>query len=179
MSTVTDVADEYVSRYAELDPAEATSIGLAGHDDAMPDLSPEGFAARVALDEQTLAALDRATQDGPGEQIAALAMRERLAVARETYQAGVTTSDLNVIASWIQNIRAVFDLMPVDGTEARSNLVARMSAVPQAYAGLRQTYQEAAARGQVAARRQVVACAQQCAQWSAADSGSSASRASK
>jgi uncharacterized protein (DUF885 family) len=171
MSTVTEVADDYVARYAELDPVEATVIGLAGHDHAMTDLSPDGFAARAALSDATAAALETATADGPGETIARLAMRERLAVQRDMYRSGATTSDLNVIASWVQRIRQVFDLMPTTGPEAHRNLAARMAAVPAAYAGLRQTYAQAAARGQVAARRQVKACATQCEQWSAAGGG--------
>ena len=171
MSTVTEVADDYVVRYAELDPVEATAIGLAGHDHAMTDLSPDGFAARAALTDATAAALEAASADGPGEAIARLAMRERLAVQRDLYRSGATTSDLNVIASWVQGVRQVFDLMPTNGPEAQRNLAARMAAVPAAYAGLRQTYAQAAARGQVAARRQVAACASQCEQWSAADGG--------
>ena len=171
MSTVTEVADDYVVRYAELDPVEATSIGLAGHDHAMTDLSPDGFAARAALTDATAAALEAASAVGPGEAIARLAMRERLAVQRDLYRSGATTSDLNVIASWVQGVRQVFDLMPTSGQQAQRNLAARMAAVPAAYAGLRQTYAQAAARGQVAARRQVAACASQCEQWSAADGG--------
>ena len=171
MSTVTEVADDYVVRYAELDPVEATAIGLAGHDHAMTDLSPDGFAARAALTDATAAALEAASADGPGEAIARLAMRERLAVQRDLYRSGATTSDLNVIASWVQGVRQVFDLMPTAGQQAQRNLAARMAAVPAAYAGLRQTYAQAAARGQVAARRQVAACASQCEQWSAADGG--------
>ena len=43
-------------------------------------------------------------------------MLERLrGLAVEQYAAGHTTSDINVIASWMHSVRAVFDLMPVDG----------------------------------------------------------------
>ena len=45
-----------------------------------------------------------------------------------------------------------------------------MAAVPSAYAGLRQTYMDAAAQGRVAPRRQVLACVRQCAEWSAGGS---------
>jgi hypothetical protein len=44
--------------------------------------------------------------------IARAAMRERLAVAAERYDAGDITSDLNVVASWVQQVREVFDPMP-------------------------------------------------------------------
>ena len=45
-------------------------------------------------------------------------MRERLALAAERYDAGDTTSELATIASWVQTVREVFDLMPTDGEEA-------------------------------------------------------------
>jgi len=72
-----------------------------------------------------------------------------------------------VIASRMQGVREVFDLMPVDGEEAQRNLADRMAAVPSAYAGLRKTYTDAAAQDCIAPRRQVLACVKQCAEWSA------------
>jgi uncharacterized protein (DUF885 family) len=57
--------------------------------------------------------------------------------------------------------------MPVEGEQAQRDLAARMAAVPQAYADLRRTYAQSAEQGRVSARRQVEACARQCASWSA------------
>ena len=74
-------------------------------------------------------------------------MLERLGLAVEQYDAGETTSDLNVIASWIQGVRQIFDLMPVEGEEAQRNIAARMAAVPAVYADLQRTYAESARRG--------------------------------
>ncbi len=76
-----------------------------------------------------------------------------------------------MVASWLQGVREVFDLMPVDGADAQRTLAARMAVVPAAYEGLRRTYLVAAAQGSVAPRRQVLACAKQCAEWSATGSG--------
>ncbi|HEX9034795.1 MAG TPA: DUF885 domain-containing protein [Streptosporangiaceae bacterium] len=171
MTTVDSIAEQYVEQHAQLDPVSATAVGIAGHDHEMTDLSPSGFAARADLDDATIAALQQASAAGETEQVARDAMLERLSVSSDRYRSGAVTSELNVIASWIQGVRSVFDLMPVDGDEAQSNLAARMNAVPAAYAGLRQTYLEAAAQGHVAAQRQVLACARQCAEWSAPDSG--------
>ena len=166
MSTVDEIAERYVPQVAELDPVTATMAGIAGHDDRMPDLTPAGFAARAELDRATITALRRLAPADERERVAQAAMLERLAVAVELYDAGVVTSDINVIASWVQGVRQVFDLMPAEGEEAQRNLAARMAAVPGAYAGLRQTYAEAASQGRVAARRQILACARQCAEWS-------------
>jgi len=167
MGTIDDIADRHVAQFAEIDPVGATAIGLAGYDHRMNDLSPAGFAAHYDLDQATIAALNAATAAGEREQVAKDAMLERLTVSSELYSSGATNSELNVIASWVQQVREIFDLMPLDGEEALRNLAARMAGVPAAYAGLALTYREAAASGQVAARRQVAACAAQCAQWSA------------
>ena len=167
MNPIRDIADRYVEQAAQLDPVGATSAGLTGFDHLMTDLTPAGFAARAALDRTTLAELELAAAAG-GEQVARQAMIERLTISCQLYESGATTSELNVIASWLQSVRQIFDLMPVAGTRAQSNLAARMAAVPDAYQGLRSTYADAAAQGCLASRRQVAACARQCADWSAA-----------
>jgi uncharacterized protein (DUF885 family) len=167
MKPIRDIADRYVEESAQLDPVGATSAGLTGFDHEMTDLSPAGFAARAALDRATLAELEQAIA-ADGEQLARQAMIERLAISGQLYESGATTSELNVIASWLQSVRQIFDLMPVDGAQAQSNLAARMAAVPAAYQALRSTYADAAAQGCVASRRQVAGCARQCADWSAA-----------
>jgi uncharacterized protein (DUF885 family) len=171
MNSIDEIADRYVERAAELDPVGATAVGVAGFDDRMPDLSPAGFAARADLDRATVTALGEAVATGERERVAKAAMLERLGLAVERYDAGDVTSELNVVASWVQAVRMIFDLMPVGGEEAQRNLAARMAAVPAAYAGLRRTYAAAARRGQVAAARQVRTCARQCAEWSASGRG--------
>ena len=133
----------------------------------MTDLSPAGFAGRAELDRSTVAALTRARAETEREETARAAMIERLGLAVEQYDAGETTAELNVIASWVQGVRQIFDLMPTEGEEAQRNIAARMAAVPAAYADLQRTYAEAARQGRVSARRQVIECARQCADWSA------------
>jgi uncharacterized protein (DUF885 family) len=165
MPSIDDVAAEYVQRAAALDPCYATKAGIAGHDHELTDLSPDGFAGRAGLDRSTLAALDAAEAPAPREQVARAAMRERLALAVECYDAGDTTSELNTIASWVQRVREVFDLMPTEGEEAAANIARRMAAVPRAYRQLSATLLAAARDGRSAARRQVEETAGQCAAW--------------
>ena len=165
MPSIDDIAAEYVERAAALDPCFATNAGIAGHDHELTDLSADGFAGRAELDRSTLTALDAAQAPEPGEQVARAAMRERLALAAERYDAGDTTSELATIASWVQTVREVFDLMPADGEEAAASIARRMAAVPRAYRQLSQTLLEAARNGRCAARRQVEEVAGQCAAW--------------
>ena len=149
MSSIDEIAEEYVARAAELDPVMATSTGIAGYDDRMTELSPAGFAARAELDRATVTAAGAAVAADERERVAKAAMLERLGLDVERYDAGDITSDLNAVASQLQNVRMIFDLMPTGGEEAQHNIAARMAAVPDAYAGLRRSYAEAARRGRV------------------------------
>jgi len=165
MPSIDDIAAEYVERAAALDPCYATYAGIAGHDHELADLGADGFAGRAGLDRSTLAALDAAEAPDPREQVARAAMRERLALAVECYDAGDTTSELNTISSWVQRVREVFDLMPAQGEEAAADIARRMAAVPGAYRQLSATLLDAARDGRCAARRQVEEVAGQCAVW--------------
>jgi uncharacterized protein (DUF885 family) len=165
MPSIDDIAAEYVERTAALDPFYATYAGIAGHDHELPDLGADGFAERAELDRSTLAALDAAEAPQPREQAARAAMRERLALTVECYDAGDTTSQLNTINSWVQMVREAFDLMPTQGEEAAANIAKRMAAVPRAYRQLSATLLDAARNGRCAARRQVEEVAGQCAAW--------------
>jgi uncharacterized protein (DUF885 family) len=171
MSTINEIADRYVSEFSAINPIVATTVGVRGYDDAMPDLGPEGFQATEDLIRSTLAAVAATSPATKREQIAKEAMIERLTISSELYQAGDATSELNVISSWLQAVRQVFDLMPTDGEDAQHNLIARMNQVSAAYAGLRRTYSEAADRGRVAPRRQILACIKECGEWSDSENG--------
>jgi uncharacterized protein (DUF885 family) len=165
MPSIDDIAEEYVARVAALDPWYATYLGIGGHDHELADLSADGFAERAELDRSTLAALEVAEAPEWRQQVARAAMRERLVLEVERYDAGDTTSELNVIASWVQSVRQVFDLMPTDGEEAAANIARRMAAVPQVYRQLSRTLLGAARNGRTAARLQVEEVARQCAAW--------------
>src|ERR1700733_6230052 len=165
MPSIDDIAAEYVERAAALDPCYATYAGIAGHDHEVADLGADGFGGRAGLDRSTLAALDVAEAPDSREQLARAAMRERLALAVECYDAGDTTSELSTIASWVQRVREVFDLMPTDGEEAAASIAQRMAEGPRAYRQLSVTLREAARDGRAAARRQVEEVAGQCAAW--------------
>jgi uncharacterized protein (DUF885 family) len=165
MPSIDEIAEDYVTRVTALDPFMATYLGIGGHDDVLPDLSADGFAERAGLDRSTLAALDAAEAPVPRDQIARAAMRERLAVAVERYDAGDTTSELNVAAGWVQDVRELFDLMPAEGEEAAANIARRMAAVPDAYRQLSATLLDAARKGRPPARLQVEEVARQCDAW--------------
>jgi Bacterial protein of unknown function (DUF885) len=115
MPSITDIAEEYVERATALAPFYP---GIAGHEHELADLSVDGFAERAELDRSTVADLDASETTGLREQVARAAMRERLALEEERYDAGDSTSELNVTSSWVQWVREIFDLMPTDGEQA-------------------------------------------------------------
>jgi uncharacterized protein (DUF885 family) len=162
---VNDIADRYVDEWASLDPTGATHAGIAGHDDRMTDLSPEGYGALAELDRRTLARLDAAAPADERERVAKEAMQERLGRSLTLYDAGDVTSEVNVISGGLHYIRGVFDLMPTEGEEAAANIAVRMAAVPTALAQWRQTLLSAAERGHASPRQQMVEVAKQCAIW--------------
>ena len=169
MGQIDEIADRYVEEWAPLDPIGATQVGIAGHDHRLTELSPEGYAAIADLERRTLAQLDLIAPADESETVAKEAMQERLGLALERYDAGVVTSQVNVISSALHSVRSVFDLMPTAGEEAAANIAARMAAVPTALAQARHTLTEAAEHGHVGARKQILEVAKQCDIWVSPD----------
>ena len=54
MTTVHDISERYVERFAALDPVEATGLGITGHDSAMTDYSPDASRERAEHNRTTL-----------------------------------------------------------------------------------------------------------------------------
>lgn len=163
------LADRFVEAYAVADPIAATYLGISGHDDRLTDYSPDGFTGRDELTRRTLGAAEQAQPVDERELVAREAMLERLGLDVERYEAAIPQSQLNVIDSPMHDIRQVFDLMPTEGEQAWENIAARLEQVPAALDGYRRTLVEAAAGGQVTARRQALACAAQCRSWTGQD----------
>lgn len=155
------IAESYIQRLAELDPLEATGMGVAGHDHQMTDLSPDGHAERSRLMRATLAELDRTAAMDEVDRVTIAAMEDRLGLDLELDAAGELMASLNVIASPVQELRNVLDLMPTQTAADWDNIAARVSRVPWAVRGYLASLRRAASQGVVAAQRQVVECQRQ------------------
>lgn len=162
---VDDLASAYVDDVAALDPITATAVGITGHDHELPDLSPDGHAAREALARAAYAAVRAATPTDEREQVAKDAFLERTGLELETVDAGLARHELSVISGWSNAIRESFDLLPTETTDDWENLASRLVAIPQALADYRTTLLEEAGRGRVVARRQYAEHAAQVAGW--------------
>jgi uncharacterized protein (DUF885 family) len=165
------VAERFVDDYAALDPIAATYLGLPGHEDRLTDLSPDGFAARADLTRKALADATAATPSDEREQVAKDAFLERLGLDVELDEAGVPQSQVSVLTSGLHEVRSVFDLMATEGEEAWSNIDARLAAIPAALEGYRETLVRAADAGDVSAKRQLNAVAEQVRSWTGQDGG--------
>ncbi len=92
-------------------------------------------------------------------------MVEDLSLGVELHDAGEHLCELNNIASPLQAVRQVFDLMPTETESDWDAIAARMALAPAALSSYRDTLSEGARRGLVAARRQVATCAKQAETW--------------
>lgn len=162
---VDDLASAYVDDVAALDPITATAVGIAGHDHELPDLSPDGHAAREALARSAYAAVAAAEPTDEREQVAQDAFLERTGLELATIDAGLARHELSVISGWSHAIRESFDLLPTESEDDWENIASRLVAIPQALADYRSTLLEEAGRGRVVARRQYAEHAAQVAGW--------------
>ena len=158
------IAETYTDRIAELDPLGATSMGIAGHDHQMTDHSPDGHAERAALDRATLAELAKAEPADDVDRVTLAAMTDRLQLGLELEESGELLADLNVIASPVQGLRDVLDIMPTATTDDWANIASRVSRVPWAVHGYIESLRAAAKRGLVAAELQVEECIKQASE---------------
>ena len=168
-TAVDQIANDYLDALVELSPITATYLGMAGRDEDLDDFSPSGYAAQSALRTHTLEALADATAIDDIDLVTLAAMKERLGLAEETYAAGLDQMSLNVLASPLQAIRDVFDLMPTDTDAQWATIAARMTKVPAALDSYVESLRDAALRGMVSPKRQVEACAVQCVKLTAQD----------
>ena len=168
------LADEFVTRYAALDPIAATAMGVPGFEDQLTDSSPEGIAARDGLYREIGARLAAAPVTNDRDRIARDAMDDVIALRLARSEAGDPLRELSIISrAGPAGVRMVFDLMP-RATEADwQNIATRLGGAPAAVAQFQRTLDEGIRRGLTAARRQVVANIQMVETWSGAAGGES------
>ena len=163
------LAEKYLDAMVELSPIQATYLGLPGREDELDDFSPAGHAAHSDLRRATLAELATAAPTDDVDRVTIVALTDRLELAEQRYAAGLEEMALNVLASPLQLIRDIFDLMPQDSEAHWQTFAVRMSRIPAALEGYQESLRAARERGLVSPRRQVVACAEQARDLTAND----------
>lgn len=165
VSPLFEFADAFVDEQSALDPCLATARGIAGHDDRLTDYSPGGFEERAEHLRNSLAEVALLEPTNEDDRLAKAFVEERFEAMLMLDDAGEWLRTMRAIASPTTVLRSTFDLMPRDGELAWQNIAARLEAVPEALDGLRATYDFGRRTNKVAARRQVLAAADQCATW--------------
>lgn len=154
-------ADAYLAEAAQLDPLFATEVGIAGHDAELTDFSPDASAQRADAARAALADLARLPVADDVDRVTVATMSASLRRELALADAGEHVGECNVIASPLQGIRDIFDLMPTDTEEQREIFIERVRAIPgsidSAVAGLRYR----AAHGPRFPERQVALVAEQ------------------
>jgi uncharacterized protein (DUF885 family) len=167
MTPVFALCDEYVTRWAELDPVMAEERGLTGSFLAATDYTPDGHAARAELMTSTLATLGSRTATTEADRLAADFLRERLEAELAWHRAGEPLRDLATPFGLVMAVRDSVDLLPRGDDDAWRNIAARMRAIPRMLIGWRSSLEAGLGRGLRAARRQAVEAAAQADQFAA------------
>ncbi len=158
-TAVDAVAERYLAAFAALDPCAATEMGIVGHDvdydTEITDYSPDGVTARAEAARGALRELDGVTPEDDVDAVTLAAMRERLGIQLALHDARLDVGELNVIASPLQSMRDVFDLMPTDSEEDWRAVSERLSKVPDRIDGYAESLRAAVADGHPPAVRQV------------------------
>ena len=168
-SPVYELSDAYIERLAQLDPGYATALGIAGSDHLMTDFSPAGHEAQEALNRQTLAKLNSLDASNDADRLAAGVLRNSLEMSEREFAAGEHLRAIRVLAGSVDYARSVFDLMPTETAEHWQTIAQRMSRVPQAVAGMRESWRLGMQRHTVAPLRQVLAVADMLEGWAGSE----------
>ncbi|WP_299960437.1 DUF885 domain-containing protein [uncultured Modestobacter sp.] len=167
-SPLDQLADRFVDAYAADQPTVATYMGVPGHDDRWPDLTPDGHAASAELLRSTIAEVERTDPVDRRDDVARSAMLERLGAELALHDAGWTQASLNSMESPLQGFRTTFDLMPAETEDDWATIARRISRIPEALAGYTAGLLDAAAKGRVSAVRQVRLSAGIARRWAGA-----------
>jgi len=156
-TAVDRLIDAHLDDYVALNPIAATATGISGHETELPDLSPDGLAAVSELRQRTLRALAGAVAVDSVDRVTVAAATDELSVAEQIRDLGAEESRLNPVASPLQSVRMVFDLMATSTSDDWATIAVRLANVPHAIDGYIASLRAAAARGDVSPRRQVEA----------------------
>ncbi len=165
LSPIFAFADRFVEEQSALDPNAATGRGIAGFDHLLTDLSPTGYEQRNAHLRAALAEVRALPVTNDDDRRALGFITERFETSVASFDAGNWLRAISALSWPAGHLRSIFDLMPRGTDDAWTNIVLRTQGIPAALHGLRETYELGRSRGVLAARRQVLAAADQVGTW--------------
>ncbi|MGK9146969.1 DUF885 domain-containing protein [Plantibacter flavus] len=149
------IAEAWVETLVQLRPELGTYIGRNDVGERYSDYSPEGHAAYLEQASRTLAELRAASPVDAVDRVTQTDLSAELELDIASSDAGLQYRDLNVIASPVQELREVYDLMPTASVDDWSTIRTRLGNVPDAIDGYIATLREGISRGITPAKRQV------------------------
>lgn len=172
MGTIQELADQLVNRRAALDPVRATLDGVQGREGEVTDWSPAGHGARADAARDALRELDRVAAERQRDRLAVEVIGDRLRGEVAAFEEGGWRADVRVTGGPAQQLRQALDEMPTGTNEQWKVLGQRIAAVPRSLDGYIESLRAGMAAGQVAPRRQVLACIRQVRTWAGLEPGS-------
>jgi uncharacterized protein (DUF885 family) len=166
---IDQVAEDWVTTLADLNPSVATWIGLPGRLDEYEDLSPVGHSAFIEAAKAVLARLETAEVIDDVDWVTKTDLTNELRLELESSDAGMWLRDVNVIASPAQGIRDILDLMPTESEQNWSDIAGRLNNLPKAVDGYIETLRLGIEKGVTPAKRQVREVMDQAKKHGAAD----------
>jgi len=166
-SPVFRLCDDYLTRWAALDPVAAGTRGLSGSFGPATDYSPAGHDARAELIARTLGALPALPVTGDADRLAAAGLRERLEAQAAWHAAGEPLRELRTPIGRISSLRDSVDLLPRGDDAAWRGIAARLAAIPVMFASWQASLDEGLRQRLPAARRQALGAAAQAEQYAA------------
>ena len=167
------VADTYVDELVALDPVTGTYLGVPESSSRLPDLSPAGQEAVAALARRTLARLDEAERqpgaDSDVERRCGRLLRERLTAELAVHEAGEGLRHVGNIATPAHSVREVFTVSPTETDADWAAIAERLTAVPAALGGYRESLELGLERELYAAPRPTATFVRQLTEWADVD----------
>ena len=161
MTRIYEISDQLVEKIASIHPIAATSLGIPGYEKELGDFSPDGISESANLARNTLTKLKDVPIENDADRRAKEVMEEDLKADVDSYERGEPFRKLNILSSPLQNIRMVFDYMPQESTEDWENIASRLSKVPDALNGYKETLRHGINEDLVSTKRQTSECSKQ------------------
>jgi uncharacterized protein (DUF885 family) len=166
MTPIFGLCDDYVVKWAALDPVAAGMRGIVGDLGAATDYSPDGYAARASLIGATLVELAGLPVTSKADRRAADHLRERLEAEAAWHASGEPLRALRAPFGLVSQIRDSVELLPRGDDQRWRGVASRMAAIPGMLASWRTSLDAGLGRGLAAARRQALEAAVQADRYS-------------
>jgi uncharacterized protein (DUF885 family) len=149
-------AEQWVTTLADNNPTLATYIGLDnGKLGEWDDFSPAGHERLADAARAVIAELNTQEPTDDVDWVTKADLIETLQLHIEQHELGLHLRDVNVIASPVQGIREIFDIMPTANEKDWSDVASRLNGIPAAIDGYVESLRLGISRGIVPAARQV------------------------